>query len=675
MADVIHFMPQNTLTAADNLNDFIRMCRDDLTIFGEDLDWSAWQWPGVNFTKIGVRSRGINDANRMDDAFLDFAKAYYRYSRSCNSSKTPREMMALRSIEIALLQVKGTANIQELDITVLDEAACIARRNYSPEAAYTCGHGISRLARFVTENRLIKSAIGTWKNPIMQPSRVTIQTGPKAKAIQNKKLPSTDALEALAELFANNPQNPRDIFTSSTFAMLMCAPSRITEILELPVDCEVEEPDATGAIRYGWRFFSGKGYEGDIKWIPVVMVPVAKEAIRRIRHLTEESRKLACWIENHPDKPYRHANCPNVLDNAPLKVFQACEFLGLSSSTRLACTSSLGNFNLATRDGAHTLESLWQYAMTRQPKGFPWLNKQKKIKFSNALFCLTRNALNATKGTSPLILWAPKVGAFNHDLHSEKPASSFRTKSIFERHGYKATDGTPLKVTSHQARHLLNTIGNRGGLSQEQLAKWSGRADIKQNRVYNHMSEYEMVALAEALDTTLTCFGPQGVVSPHPPITTQEINLMERGPIHITEFGICVHDYTMSPCEKFRDCLNCQEQICIKGEDERLQRIKARLSQVEVDFSQAKKAVQNGFSGADRWYQYHEKTVSRLRQLIDILENTEIPNGAQIKLRDGKDYSHLRRAIRTKAAEALEKKASDADLLSEMSLLLGGGLG
>lgn len=71
-------------------------------------------------------------------------------------------------------------------------------------------------------------------------------------------MPSSDALSALAEVFANNPSDPRDIFTSSVFALLMSAPSRISEVLSLPVDCEVTEIDRKGVSRYGWRFLRGK---------------------------------------------------------------------------------------------------------------------------------------------------------------------------------------------------------------------------------------------------------------------------------------------------------------------------------------------------------------------------------------------------------------------------------
>ena len=116
--------------------------------------------------------------------------------------------------------------------------------------------------------------------------------------------------------------------------MTMCAPSRISEILELPVDCEVEETDSKGILRYGWRFYSGKGFGGDIKWIPTEMVCIAKEAIRRITLMTAESRKLAEWIEKTPNKFYGHAQCPDVSELEPLSMAQACQALGLKNDLK-----------------------------------------------------------------------------------------------------------------------------------------------------------------------------------------------------------------------------------------------------------------------------------------------------------------------------------------------------
>jgi hypothetical protein len=678
MGDLKHFVPKAELEASENLGEFIRMCREDLTVFGPRINWDDTSWPNtMNFTRLGTHGRGYAESDRMTSGFIDFAKGYFRYQQGHKPTDTKNEAKALRVVEAALLQVDEVADIARIDMAVLDEAAMLARRHYSTGAAYHCGREIERLARFVSEKQLIATGLSTWKNPIKKPSDVRIQTGSKAKALRDKKLPSPEAMDALAEIFASNPSNPKDIFTSSTFAMTMCAPSRISEILELPVDCEVELPDSNGVMQYGWRFYSAKGFEGDIKWIPEVMVPIAKEAIRRIRALTDEPRKLAAWIETNREKPYRHAECPDVADEEPLTVFQACAFLGFARETRSQCTTGLSNMKLATKDNVHTLSSLWEWSLANQLQELPWLSQSKRISYSGALFCMTRNLIGDQRGTSPVILWAPDANVFNNTLSPRESLENH--KSIFERYGYKDKEGGKLKLTSHQARHLLSTLANRGGLSQEQLAKWAGRANQKHNRVYNHMSEWEMVAKAEALDTTLTLFGPKGEVSQHVPVTPQEINLMERGALHVSLWGVCSHDFIMAPCEKFRDCLNCEEHVCIKGAGKenvnRLRRIKERLAQVEKDYEAARLALADGYSGADRWYEYHLKTVERLRQLVEILESPQIEDGAQIKLRDGKEFSHLRRVIRIKAVESLQQGSSNAALLVEMTTLLGGSVG
>jgi hypothetical protein len=674
MADIFQFKPKLSLTAVQNLEAFIHKCRDELIVFGADLNWSAWRWEGVAvFSKLGTNSRTKDDADRLDDNFTDFAKAYFRYQQGHKPTGTKNELKALKAIEAALLQVQGLADISKISVTVLDEAAIVARDHYSKGAAFQCGRELERLAKFVAKKKLVKSNIQGWVNPNKRPPDNN-KTGKKGKQDREKKLPNETALNALAEIFANGPTDPRDIFTSSAFALLMSAPSRITEVLALPVDCEVTEVDKDGEERYGWRFFAGKGYEGDIKWIPTTMVEVAKTAIRRIVPLTEESRKLSRWIEENSTKFYRHPGCPEVFENAPLTMKQACQALGLAHRNRKNCVSSLRDRKLVAEDGVHTLRSLWQHVMGRLPKGFPWFDEDKGIKFSNALFCMNKNQLHGTRPCLPVELWKPTNNVFNNDLSPRDSLDTDCHQSIFDRYSYRSGDGQRLKLTSHQARHLLNTIAQRGGLSNLEIAKWSGRADVKQNRTYNHMSEYELVSMAESMDTSKALFGPVGEVNRYLPVTTQEFNSLELGAVHVTEYGYCVHDYTMSPCERYRDCVNCTEQVCVKGSSEKLERIKQRLVKSERIYALAKKGIEEGSAGADRWYQYHEKTVVRLRELVAILENPAIEDGAQIKLR-GNDFSQLRRVAVKKSVEAIEQHKEDASILEDLTAMLGGGLG
>ncbi|HGU4645253.1 TPA: hypothetical protein ACHXBC_RS27845, partial [Escherichia coli] len=139
-----------------------------------------------------------------------------------------------------------------------------------------------------------------WVNPIRY--RITQSwTGYDSSLEGHSRLPDIKSVIAIAEIFSKRDEqlSSRDIFTTSVLALLMCAPSRISEILALPADCEITECDGKGIQRYGLRFFSAKGYEGNIKWIPTLMIPVAKKAISRLKELSSQARLLAAEIQKN----------------------------------------------------------------------------------------------------------------------------------------------------------------------------------------------------------------------------------------------------------------------------------------------------------------------------------------------------------------------------------------
>ncbi|MFA8669313.1 hypothetical protein [Escherichia coli] len=58
MAEIFQFKPKAILTAAENLGAFIAKCRDQLTVFGSELNWDAPVWPNITvFAKLGVTTR------------------------------------------------------------------------------------------------------------------------------------------------------------------------------------------------------------------------------------------------------------------------------------------------------------------------------------------------------------------------------------------------------------------------------------------------------------------------------------------------------------------------------------------------------------------------------------------------------------------------------------------
>lgn len=661
MANILLFTPRQQRDCKKNLDDFISMCRNQLTVFGADLDWCANTWPKVgNFTVIGAPSRGFADDQLLNANIISFAKAYVRYQQGHNPTKLKNEFKAIRCIEKALLISKGKADITLVDHLVMDVAGEVAQEYAA--TSYQAGISLVKLVAFLNEGGIIAEKI-EWRNPFKKPGELN-RTDSETKQKRAEKLPREFELEAMAEMFANDLPGARDRFTTSIFALLMCAPSRITEVQDLPVNCFHPELDAKGVDRLGLRFYAGKGFGAGIKWLPTVMTDVAREAVRRLTELSEEGRKLAHWYEEHPDKFYRHEDCPSVSEHAPLTPEQVCMALGLIwDGDGGAIRAYFKNYPPYKRQRGEslTLSFLNDYCHSQLPEGWPWLNQERGIKYSDALCCFRAHELREDLTTSRVRLWSPGKSTFTTDLNYIEG----QERSIWRRHGYKKPDGSEISFTSHQLRHFLNTLAQRGDLGQLEIARWSGRANIHQNSVYNHMSDDEYVELARGV-------GVGGVLEKiqiNAPVTYTDLEAVGEGIAHITEYGFCVHDYSMLPCQKHRDCLNCTEQVCVKGDAIKLDRLKQqqRLTQIQLD--KAKAEDEMGTYGADRWSLHQIKTLERLDQLIQMLESPDLPDGAVLRLNHDQEFSSLKREIA--ARQSTTKIASSEPSIDEQRALLG----
>lgn len=639
MVEMLLFVPKAERDARSNLEDFIEMCQDRLTVFGENLDWHSNAWPKVgNFTVKGAPSRGFTEDQYLNSEILPFAKAYVRYQQGLKPSKLINEFKAIRCIEPALLTVKGKADITLVDTTVMDIAAQFAREYDA--TAYQAGSALAKLIKFLNDSRIASKRI-EWRNPIAKPKEIN-RTDKETQDKRANKLPGDLQLEGMAEMFANDPQHPRDRFTTAIFALLMCAPSRVTEVQRLPLKVLHYDKDSKGIDRLGLRFFGGKGAGWDIKYVMTCFVEIAEEAVRRLTELSAEGRKLAKWFEENPSKFYRHDECPNVKEYAPLSDEQVCLALGL------AWAGNKGGIHQFFKGYAPyeehrksnkslTLAFLNDYCHSVLPEGFPYLDEERKLKYSEALCCYRAHEFRLDLTTSRVKLWIPGKSLFTTDLNY----IDGQERSIWTRHGYKNPDGSEVTMTSHQVRHLLNTAAQRGNLGQLDIAKWSARANIHQNATYNHMSEDEYVKLSEnAL--------PKGVldkVKQNAPVTLEDLDQVGDAIAHVTIFGFCVHDHSMLPCQKHRDCLNCTEHACIKGDAKKLERLKVQRRLTKVQLDKARAADESGYFGADRWSQHQLKTLERLDQLIEIMESPEIRDGSVIMLNNDREYSPLKREL------------------------------
>ena len=205
--------------------------------------------------------------------------------------------------------------------------------------------------------------------------------------------------------------------------------------------------------------------------------------------------------------------------------------------------------------------------------------------------------------------------------------------SVFERFGYTEDDGSRIEFRTHSLRHYLNMLAQVGGMSSAEIAIFSGRKDVRQNRAYDHMSSEEVQApISEALKAGFTGELEPMHLAGRRLVTRAEFKGLGLTAAHTTDLGWCAHDFASEPCQMHRDCVNCEEQECIKGEAHKEANLRLLKCETEYLLKQAREALSDEEYGADTWVEHQTKTLERVDVLLRILEDPEVPVGARIRL-------------------------------------------
>lgn len=713
VSNVATLQTKDDLARATALREYIEAARQEAKVL--NVTWDAPYWPGVGyFVKQGhAARRGMNEEiaaqEQLDPSIVEFARAYVteRHLTNPGESKSghAKRLQALRMLEAAALDLRGDANPLSFDLAVLDAAATLARVHLKTGGANQVGNGLERLAEVMVRNGVLPPICAEWKNPNKPPRNNSISVGGDADQVRHERLPNHCALEALAAVFnrdldVQDKRFYRDIYTTSVVALLMGAPSRGQEIHRLPHNLIFEATDKFGKEQFGLRLHASKGFGAYVKWIWSEMVPVAETAIDRLRAISEAGRKLARHLENPKTRRhfYRHDDCPKVADNEPLTRDQVCLALGYNLNNQ---TTVLNKVGLSAINGAYTLQDLWDDFVLPQNKKqhphFPYVTARDMargakggLKFSDALFCMRRHELTPQWKTSPVTLWLPDLSDFNFDVGPSRTG-----RSIFERYGYTDANGEPLKLTSHQIRHLINTEAQRAGLTDEQIAHWSGRKNVAQNAVYDHRTTAERVdharAAVEKVQANVSLGGTsssvdsdviqgQWVIKVVPRVRSaqDQTDIQPHMSGLKTLYGECHHDWSFAPCEGFVKCLDCSEHACIKGSDEdartKLSRLETLRQSVLEEVAKAKLASEDDVDAQD-WLQVQQRYAAKVDELISILQNESVPDGSVIRSAYGQHPSHLHRALRGLALKALESGTDSASVMQDLLLAIDKGLG
>ncbi|HHA2700274.1 TPA: hypothetical protein ACOECN_002896 [Stenotrophomonas maltophilia] len=594
MGDVVQFVPRAEREASGNLADFIRLAKEGLTAFANGGAWDRDKWQqNETIVVFATKTAPLNSYSFTPfvEPFMQFAKAYIRYRYSHRPVKSLAMMLqALRCVEAGLLAACGRGDVGLLSGAVMDVCANKCKEFYSSEDVHhKTGLQLQAVFDFLRENSLVPS-LPAWKSPFKKPVILTEDLGEAGQAHRMKKLPTNEAMLAVADVFAQADDRESQ-FYSSIFILLMAAPGRVSEVLKLPIDCIQWEEDDDGNLQMFLRWNAAKGKGATKKWVVPVMHDVVKEAVRRLIEIGAPARELV-----------------------------RAAFEGSTSSSE-----DVGTSNLIKEFG-----------------GFYWpFLDEKRVLTTWSALCLHReNEFSREKEIRPDSWRIPSANEVNKRLG----AGSGYGESLFDRMGLRNLDGTRIALTSHQLRHWLSTMSERAGMDDYSLARWAGRAKVSDNRHYDHRSPEERLEAARGL----LPMQPAPLlerIKQRQPVTYQELGTDRLGTAKATLYGMCVHDYAMAPCQKQRECMTCKEHACIKGDHVALDRIRLLEAQTEKLLQQAMKAHEDGDFGADRWVDNHKWKLAHVKAMRMALEHPNVLEGAVLRIPDGHDPSPVRRAL------------------------------
>lgn len=692
MADITHFQPKNEISAKQNLDSFIEHCKNTLTLYDDQGGWKSNNWQhkknnrsiAMTFSKYRVKSNPTN-FDPLDEPFLSFAKAYIRYNQSIKAvSSVTNKMVALRMLHDALVEVHGVANVLKTDGLVIGGLETITKQRVTnKDRRNKIGYQIKILLEFIRNKRIVP-ALQSWENPWPKLGAKAERTDEESRQWQETRCPSMHQMLALADSFAN-AETLEDTYWSSVITLLMFAPGRAGELSELTVDCL--HRGENGSL--GVRWYAEKGFGHTIKWVPEVLEQTVIEAHSRLMGIGMPAREAAKYAYDHPNKFMRHSGCCTPTDSSedkPLNAYEFAKAMSFSSSTIDRMLKKVNNLDNQTawnvlgaydtkwigkilEDGKPTYRKLAEH-IASEYKDTKWPNLPTLERPIWESLVLIRDREFHSEHDTKLFSWRlPSVNELNAQL-AIRDKLKIPSKTLFQRMGYKDEDGSDIRLTSHQIRVWLSTNAERGGMDAWQLARWAGRSRINDNRHYDLRTQDEREQQSRSILEFNERPTALEAIKLNLPVSYKDLGVNRIGIADVTEYGMCVHDYAMSPCTKGGECMICKEHVCIKGMPQTLERIIRLEEQVDSQLNKATEDDDDGIFGADRWVSHLGWKLAHIRTQRKRLESEDTPEGAILWIPPEHDPSPVKRALEQ---NDLDISTSNHELIeeSEVAKLLG----
>jgi hypothetical protein len=642
-------------TASELLSEFVSRAKDAMP-YAVDWNSNAWDVSASDTTKRAHRDNAVSlfftqhagarvplhQRIAFESAFGDLAKAcvvHRRINRGVQGGVQRSFMRAIRYVYDACeLPVRR-------DPTLLShhhflEAENAVQQREVGESAYRIGTMLEDFAKTIDRHGLTRAPLDV-RCSIPKPRSVADKTSSTFEE-RIARLPAPAVLEALAEISndARLLEQPFDLLRIRVVELLFAGGFRAGELLTVPKNTLVREmtldesggvrlDPATGvaAERIGLRYWPEKGGEPIIKWVPTVANALVVRAVADVDRLCKPARDNAEWLEKHAGDVR-----VSFSDDARLSFVDVAKTVGI----------------------VQTRQSVKQWLRQEKRRPFAILREDRGKKY--VLGADLRCAIAADRYDAPVVttsdgkqqpLSRSLMVIFMHSSTNAKPTNEFISEpltygqirdflcgragapSIFERLDYKDAAGKPMRITTHDFRRVLNTIAQRGGLSQVEIARWMGRRRIGDNEAYDYRTPADIAAELRPLVERNEVFSEITKQVQALPQTERDAFLQSRlAMVHTTPYGQCGSSIAENPCETAVSCLGgCRHYLRRKGDTNSRARLQKIEAETLANLEKAREARDAGKYNARNWLRAQETVLQTVREALAIDDDPEIVHG------------------------------------------------
>lgn len=648
---VIQFIPKVDKSSAHNVELFIKKAKSSAAFGKVDWDATCWNITDSQAKDSGHKQREYNlwftqkEPNKIKrqlgqpfvEPFASFAKSLIRLRHEHGNQTAGNHMLVVIALRYLYIELETlNYNVLMLNTDHFTKAEQSIKRELAPRTARQTGVYLTYIARVLNCNRLTKIKIH------FQTTLPTLETNDRltktAKERRLRLLPKKEALQALADI-SQKLDNDEDRIRMNIIKILVFTGFRLGEALTLPLDTIIieetrdESKHPLNATKVGLRYWPEKGTEVRIKWLPTEAGRLVKSAIEELTTLTKDARDAANWLEKSPNKLKT-----NIEPNALFDMRQVEKFVGVYNGVQYCRVRNLSIIEGDNSQGGHKkwhvkfkhleqaiLTQRWDRPMLRLPNGkIQTLSQSLCVVFFEQLRCYHASSKWLVRPISETNISNFICGAKN-------------IKTVFEKYNYLDSDGSKFTIRSHAFRHLLNTLANEGGLTDVELAWWFGRKSLKDNQEYDHRTAEQLTEKTRQMMLSGDIVGSIANAARQLSIVeAEEFVKTHVNAVHHTPYGLCMHDFAQTPCEKHLNCLsNCKEYHRTPGNQEERRNLNILKDQIGAALEYAKKEMGEGSWGANSWVAHHQNILSNIDKALAIDDprtTEEIPISVNCKV-------------------------------------------